>query len=213
MSSHEREEADIDEHQDSDAWNEDGILHYDPSQDYDIINGPMKHSSPLELTSDSSDSAPLFTQTSMKTLKKAPRTKRIPSPKPPLPDRSSSPVDINVSDSQTGPKAKAKKAPKTKAVTLTEDEIHSRLKAHILADTDLHLRILRYEPIPFELFLGLVTGDNSPTGGAEKEGSSESLVKVTGALRLQVRAFLDKQAIQFYDHDAARPRTKRRRRK
>ena len=75
---------------------------------------------------------------------------------------------------------KATKATKSKAIKLTEDEIDAQLKASILSDTQLYHRILRYEPIPFDAFVDLVAGPDSG-------------IKVTGPLKLQVRAFLDKQ--------------------
>ncbi|KAJ7129520.1 hypothetical protein C8R44DRAFT_80246 [Mycena epipterygia] len=63
-----------------------------------------------------------------------------------------------------------------------------RLKDRIVKDRDLHLRILRYEPINFEVFLPLAT--NGEVAGAR--------------LKLKLRAFLDKQAINFYGGEMGR---------
>ncbi|TFL05959.1 hypothetical protein BDV98DRAFT_560925 [Pterulicium gracile] len=54
------------------------------------------------------------------------------------------------------PKPTSKKDPKGKkkaAMASTVDDWESRLKDLIVADKELHLRILRYEPIPFSTFM------------------------------------------------------------
>ncbi|KAJ3739521.1 hypothetical protein DFH05DRAFT_1530306 [Lentinula detonsa] len=65
------------------------------------------------------------------------------------------------------------------------------LRKRILADTALHLRILRFEPIHFDVFLS-------------KVGIQQPSAKV----KLHLREFLDKQAINFY---GAEPVGRRRR--
>ncbi|KAG5650756.1 hypothetical protein H0H81_011147 [Sphagnurus paluster] len=68
------------------------------------------------------------------------------------------------------------------------------MKEKILRDKDLHLRILRYEPIHFDLFLGIA--------GEETDLS-------VGKLKLRLRTFLDNQGIQFYGADPGRGRKKK----
>ncbi|KAJ7684033.1 hypothetical protein B0H17DRAFT_23310 [Mycena rosella] len=63
------------------------------------------------------------------------------------------------------------------------------LKDKITNDRDLHLRILRYEPINFEVFVQLATEDGEVAGGR---------------LKFKLRVFLDKQAINFYGGEAGR---------
>ncbi|KAJ7638981.1 hypothetical protein FB45DRAFT_1023726 [Roridomyces roridus] len=71
------------------------------------------------------------------------------------------------------------------------------LRDKIMQDQDLYFRILRYEPIDFNIFLKLVNTDEEPAGGK---------------LRFALRSFLDKQAINFYGGEAGpgRNRTKKR---
>ncbi|KAJ7507961.1 hypothetical protein B0H11DRAFT_2218755 [Mycena galericulata] len=73
-----------------------------------------------------------------------------------------------------------------------EDEFDEKwelaLKQKIMKDRDLHHRILRYEPINFEIFSQLAT-----------EGEP-----VSGRLKLKLRVFLDKQAINFHGGEAGR---------
>ncbi|KAI0755463.1 hypothetical protein BC629DRAFT_1553949 [Irpex lacteus] len=59
---------------------------------------------------------------------------------------------------------------------------------------ELYLRVSRYKPVPFDVFLKLA-GDT----GMSNMG-----------LQLRVRASFDKQAIHFYGLDVSRSRTKRR---
>ncbi|KAJ7869767.1 hypothetical protein B0H14DRAFT_3861139 [Mycena olivaceomarginata] len=80
-----------------------------------------------------------------------------------------------------GFEAKAKRSRK-KAVDEFEESWELGLKDKILADYDLHLRILRYEPIHFDIFLKLATATED---------------EVTGLLKLKPRTFLDKQAINI----------------
>lgn len=87
-------------------------------------------------------------------------------------------------------------AKKPRTVTLTELEVHARLRTRILADTQLYLRILRYEPICFDTFLQLITDPDTDSSSSDSDLSKEKekpRVKITGALKLQVRGFLDKQ--------------------
>ncbi|KAJ7228518.1 hypothetical protein GGX14DRAFT_613319 [Mycena pura] len=74
----------------------------------------------------------------------------------------------------------------------TEEELNeSALKVKIMEDRDLHLRILRYEPINFETFLQLVIEPGQVAGGRLKQN---------------LRSFLDKQTINFYDGETGRTR-------
>ncbi|KAJ7180252.1 hypothetical protein C8R43DRAFT_941923 [Mycena crocata] len=63
-----------------------------------------------------------------------------------------------------------------------------RIKEKIINDHDLHLRILRYEPINFEVFLQLAAEGAIPGG----------------RLKFKLRSFLDKQAINFYGGETGR---------
>ncbi|KAG5716685.1 hypothetical protein E4T56_gene16238 [Termitomyces sp. T112] len=74
----------------------------------------------------------------------------------------------------------------------TVENLELKLKDKILEDTDLHLRILRYEPIHFDVFLKLMLDDPFPL--------------VSEKARLRMRSLLDKQAIHFYGSE----KTKRR---
>jgi hypothetical protein len=96
--------------------------------------------------------------------------------KPPKKKRVQVPTDADEPLRSPSPKAKPKRSRKK-----AEDEFDERwefgLKEKILEDRDLHLRILRYEPINFDVFLKLATGE-------EIAG---------GRLIFKLRAFLDKQ--------------------
>ncbi|KAK7061934.1 hypothetical protein R3P38DRAFT_2493589 [Favolaschia claudopus] len=93
------------------------------------------------------------------------------------------------------PNAKPKpKKNKTKNKEEYDENWERELKEKILADNELYHRILRYEPLNFDIFVKLAT-DEDPTA----------------RLRLQLRSFLDKQAINFYGGEAQTSRRKRRR--
>ncbi|KIY74165.1 hypothetical protein CYLTODRAFT_416422 [Cylindrobasidium torrendii FP15055 ss-10] len=83
---------------------------------------------------------------------------------------------------------------KLKPKKWTEEEFdadwEAAVRARIVADEDLHLKVLRYEPTHFDVFLKLAMA-----------GSEER--PVTGLLKLQVRDFLDRQAISFFGGDGA----------
>ncbi|KAF7965533.1 hypothetical protein HWV62_43056, partial [Athelia sp. TMB] len=83
----------------------------------------------------------------------------------------------------TNKSAKAKGKQRVKQdEPLLDDDWERELKSKILSDEDLHLRILRYEPIHFDVFLKKVTTGEKPSG----------------KLKLALRTFLDKQAVNFY---------------
>ncbi|EPT02715.1 hypothetical protein FOMPIDRAFT_89403 [Fomitopsis schrenkii] len=71
----------------------------------------------------------------------------------------------------------------------TDAEFESRMHAAIMQDKALHLRIIRYEPIHFDVFMQLAT--DAELVPARKLGVAKS----------RVRAFLDKMAIHFYGAD------------
>ncbi|KAI0755465.1 hypothetical protein BC629DRAFT_1553962 [Irpex lacteus] len=102
--------------------------------------------------------------------------------------------DVHVDD-PTETTSKTKSKGKSKSIQLTDDELFAKLRESILQDRELYLRILRYEPVHFDVFLKLA-GD---TGVSDR------------GLKLRVRAFLDKQAIHFYGLVVSRSRTKKRR--
>jgi len=67
----------------------------------------------------------------------------------------------------------------------TYDELwEARMKGLIVRDTNLYLRILRYEPIHFDVFLKLAT--------------VEFACSASGKLKTHLRKYLDKEAISFY---------------
>ncbi|OBZ76076.1 hypothetical protein A0H81_04012 [Grifola frondosa] len=79
---------------------------------------------------------------------------------------------------------------------VAEVELNAKLKDAILKDQELHLRVLRYEPVHFDVFLQLALDLGMPAR----------------SLRLKVRSFLDRQAIHFYGADLNKKnRTKKRR--
>ncbi|KAJ6628770.1 hypothetical protein B0H10DRAFT_98116 [Mycena sp. CBHHK59/15] len=67
-----------------------------------------------------------------------------------------------------------------------DEQWERELKDKIMRDLNLHLRILRYEPINFDVFLQLAS-DKPP---------------YSGRLKFKLRVFLDKQAINFYGGEA-----------
>lgn len=146
----------------------DGVLHYEPALETGIAP-------PAPLSDEDSD-IPL-----QATAKKTRKGKAKSKPKPDREDSQSSSPDTNIQKPPlTQPKAKSKSKSKRSTITLTVEEIHTRLTDRIRADTQLYLRILRYEPLPLDMFVQLLCGD-----GEE--------VKITGPLKLQVKGFLDKQ--------------------
>jgi len=62
------------------------------------------------------------------------------------------------------------------------------MMGNIMLDSDLHLRILRYEPIHFDVFLEIAR-QYAPPGGK---------------LKRHLRMFLDHQAIVFYGEATTR---------
>ncbi|KAI0750870.1 hypothetical protein C8Q80DRAFT_1268180 [Daedaleopsis nitida] len=78
---------------------------------------------------------------------------------------------------------------------ISQEDLNARLQDAILRDETLHLRVLRYEPIHFEVFMKLATDMGIP---AKRSG-----------LKNKVRTFLDLKAIHFYGADPSKSRTKR----
>ncbi|KAI0030713.1 hypothetical protein K488DRAFT_87528 [Vararia minispora EC-137] len=79
---------------------------------------------------------------------------------------------------------------KQKQVKMDNETFRARFKASILADSALYSRILRYEPVHFDVFYS----------HAVRLGASER------ALKAKVRAVLDEEAISFYGADMNRRR-------
>jgi len=81
---------------------------------------------------------------------------------------------------------KKKKGPSKKTPSKITRPFGKKWQLHMMhnitLDSDLHLRILRYEPIHFEVFLEIATRYAPPSG----------------KLKLHLRTFLDNQAIIFY---------------
>lgn len=82
---------------------------------------------------------------------------------------------------------KAKKSAKEKEPKpIFDDAWAERITKSITADRNLHLRILRYEPINFDVFIQLT---------AHESGAA------SGKFKFHLRALLDKLAINFYGAD------------
>ncbi|KAI0053015.1 hypothetical protein FA95DRAFT_1552905, partial [Auriscalpium vulgare] len=131
-----------------------------------------------------------------------------------LPSERGSPVTLSLTQTHcevaaspkptlSKPKGKARRMAK-KQLGVDDDEaeeadklddpaLFKRLKQLIIQDNELHLRILRYEPVDFNVFLAL----------------AETLNVSSRGLKLKVRAFLDEQAINFFGAELASTRTKR----
>ncbi|KAJ7765017.1 hypothetical protein DFH07DRAFT_955848 [Mycena maculata] len=94
---------------------------------------------------------------------------------------------VNPSLRRTTPKTKRSRK---KVDDEFDEEWELGLKDKITQDHDLHLRILRYEPLDFDFFLKIATG-GEPAGNR---------------LKFKLREFLDKQAINFYGGEARKSR-------
>lgn len=84
------------------------------------------------------------------------------------------------------------------APEITQMEFDTKMSEAVLKDRVLHLRILRYEPVHFDVFVQLATD----LGLLQSRG--------LGQLKGRVRSFLDKQAIHFYTMDPSSNRTRTR---
>ncbi|KAF8974449.1 hypothetical protein BDZ97DRAFT_1911630 [Flammula alnicola] len=78
-----------------------------------------------------------------------------------------------------------KKSPakKTKTVYNFDEKWETHMEEHIVQDSSLHMRILRYEPVHFNVFLEL----------------AQLYAPCSGRLKLNLRKYLDKKAIVFYE--------------
>ncbi|KAH9938594.1 uncharacterized protein B0H18DRAFT_20225 [Fomitopsis serialis] len=72
---------------------------------------------------------------------------------------------------------------------ITEAEFESRLHDAIMQDKNLHLRIIRYEPVHFDVFVQL----------AMDAGLIQT--RKLGLMKTRIRTFLDKMAIHFHGAD------------
>ena len=145
------------------------ILHYDPGSALRPVSPP----------SQSEDSDEPLQPAVKKHIKRGRKPKSKTEAGPASADTQSHPsANTTQEPPSTRSKLKSKAKDKKRVTVLTEEDVHHRLRDRILADTQLYLRILRYEPLPLDPFVQLLCGDD---------------VKVTGALKAQVRSFLDKQ--------------------
>ncbi|KAG6833898.1 hypothetical protein H0H87_007909 [Tephrocybe sp. NHM501043] len=152
---------------------DDVFLHFDPEFDQPPSNIP----STLQSKGNS-------------TLVKTPRSKIV---------RNSPPRTTSISKTKTTPSKRFKSPTKGKKQNdETIESLEARMKEKIIRHSNLHLRILRYEPIHFDIFLRLMLGD------------IQELASATEKQKTQLRSVLDKLAIHFYGADASW--TKRRRR-
>ncbi|KAJ7498771.1 hypothetical protein FB451DRAFT_9882 [Mycena latifolia] len=147
----------------SDEWEDDAYVQFDPELNKEPV---------LEALSPTQQKPKKTTRGGQST--KSPKSKRRAATLAKTDDQAPPP---------TTPKRNRKKA---------EDEYDENwelgLREKIMKDRDLHLRILRYEPINFDVFLRLATAGE--TAG--------------GRLKFKLRAFLDKQAINFYGGETGR---------
>ncbi|KAL1730963.1 hypothetical protein EV714DRAFT_209782 [Schizophyllum commune] len=119
-----------------------------------------------------------------------PSSSRTPGPSSRTPASSSRPSPTKPSTSSPKkpttttrkPRTKAPKPPKEPEPTF-DDAWAGRIRGLITADRALHFRILRYEPISFDVFTQLT---------AHEPGAS------SGKFKFHLRALLDKLAINFY---------------
>ncbi|KAJ7781093.1 hypothetical protein B0H16DRAFT_1710338 [Mycena metata] len=159
----------------SDGWNDDhsAYVHFDPDLNKEMLNiSPIRSSKP--------------------TTKKKP----IPEASPKTKRKTQIAADVEESPRPLSPK---KKRSRKKNEDEFDENWELGLKKKILeGQDDLRLRILRYEPINFDVFLRLATEDEEDTA--------------SGRLRLKLRAFLDKQAINFYGGEAGKTGTRTRKR-
>ncbi|KIP12702.1 hypothetical protein PHLGIDRAFT_113305 [Phlebiopsis gigantea 11061_1 CR5-6] len=123
-----------------------------------------------------------------------PATSAAENDSPPRRRRSASPA-AQAKRTKAKPRSKKDAEGAKDGAKLTDEELHEQLRARIEQDTALYHRVLRYEPVHFDVFLALAGSLNVPERG----------------LKLRVRDFLDKQAIHFSGLDATKDRTKRRR--
>jgi len=93
-----------------------------------------------------------------------------------------------LSDSVTPKKKKGPTKKTPSKVTYEEWQLH--LMRNIMLDSDLHLRILRYEPIHFDVFLEIAMRS----------------APIISNLNQHLRRFLDDQAIIFYVKELGRSR-------
>ncbi|KAJ7044487.1 hypothetical protein C8F04DRAFT_1249772 [Mycena alexandri] len=160
----------------SDGWNDDdsAYVHFDPELNTEMVNISPTHS-------------PKPTTKKKKMIPEAsPKTKR----------KIRIPADADESPRPSSPK---KKRSRKKNEDEFDENWELGLKKKILEDRDdLQLRILRYEPINFDVFLRLATEDEED--------------KASARLRLKLRAFLDKQAINFYGGEAGKTGSRTRKR-
>ncbi|KAI0796610.1 hypothetical protein C8Q75DRAFT_741679 [Abortiporus biennis] len=83
---------------------------------------------------------------------------------------------------------------KSKTVDIPDSELFIKLKQSIMDDKELYGKVLRYEPVHFEVFLQLALDLNVPSR----------------KLKHRVKSFLDKQAVHFYGLAPSGGRTRKR---
>ncbi|KAL1944203.1 hypothetical protein VTO73DRAFT_3388 [Trametes versicolor] len=176
-----------------DIWNEDdgACLHYVPEPDGRGAGAGVAGPSGTH-ASDSSPSPPLASLRQRLTtiLEDAPGPSTEAAAGPPAPAKKKrgrrKKVAAEASDAEGA---------EGKGADVSQDELNAKMKEAVLADAALHLRILRYEPIHFDVFLQMAIALGMP---AKRSG-----------LKNKVRAFLDQKAIHFYGADPSKSRTKR----
>ncbi|KAJ6486382.1 hypothetical protein C8R47DRAFT_1196572 [Mycena vitilis] len=166
---------------------------YESESEDDVPGPPQASRNPFD--------PPLFTASSRKEAspKSSPKPRKTKSRDKPILDGGSakSPKSKRRIEAPAGGNESPRPISPTKRTRKKVDDPYDErwelgLKEKIVQDRDLHLRILRYEPIKFDIFLTLATEEEI----------------IGSRLRGKLRAFLDKQAINFYGGEV----TKRRRR-
>ncbi|TFK75773.1 hypothetical protein BDN72DRAFT_831209 [Pluteus cervinus] len=178
---------------DSSANEHEGILHFDPNINVGMRLAPSSHSP------SSSKKQPAYeeilVQTSCPFIGK-PSTST--SQKTNISDESE--LDVEIPPIRTSPVAEKKtrkpKSAKDKDKEVEQDygpQWEETIQNRIMQDIQLYMRILRYEPIHFDVFLQLAASDNSVS---------------SRLLKPKLRLLLDKMAINFWGAET----TSRRRR-
>ncbi|TBU32712.1 hypothetical protein BD311DRAFT_803422 [Dichomitus squalens] len=178
-------------YEDQDAWEEhgDAFLHYDPERDgagpsrtktqAAETQAPPRERRLLAIPEDDVPGAGPFR------VGGEPGPAIAPATKPPSKKRGRPKANTDESDAEVSKEGKE----------ISQEELNAKLKEAILKDEALHLRVLRYEPIHFDVFMQLAAG----------VGVTDRKTKLRG----KVRAFLDEKAIHFYGADPSKNRTKR----
>ncbi|KAK7695435.1 hypothetical protein QCA50_000071 [Cerrena zonata] len=180
------------------GWNDDddgAYLHYEPNEEFQVGSS---RDAELQIQRES-EHCPSERLRGL--LEKLDVPYKPPNPNPNIIDTNPEPPKSSPPPSQPAkrrgrPKKDSKATEKAamKPKDISDEELFTKLRESIINDVDLHHRVLRYEPVHFDVFLQFALDFGIPTRG----------------LKLRVRAFLDSQAIHFYGLEPSGRRTKKR---